>query len=177
MGYTCRMNWLDWLLLAVLAFAAVRGFLRGFVVEIASLVALVLGIWVASRYNSAVARWIGMDTAHEVVSFLVTFVGVLVVVHLLAKVITKAMDMAQLGLPNKVAGLFFGMVRSAFVLSVALNILTARTELLGLSPDTLQRSRLYAPLRAFAPLLVPALGNSDWLAKAVGALKDHTPGN
>ena len=113
------MNWLDWTLLALLAAAAVRGFFRGFVVEIASLVALVLGIWVASRYNARVAAWVGMDAQHEVISFIVTFIGVLIVVHLLAKVITKAMDLAMLGLPNKVAGTFFGALRAAFVLSVA----------------------------------------------------------
>ncbi|MBK9058425.1 MAG: CvpA family protein [Flavobacteriales bacterium] len=88
------MNWLDWTLLALLAAAAIRGFFRGFIVEIASLVAVVLGIWVASRYNAHVASWVGMDAQHEVISFIVTFIGVLILVHLLAKVLTKAMDLA-----------------------------------------------------------------------------------
>ncbi|HMN06122.1 MAG TPA: CvpA family protein [Flavobacteriales bacterium] len=166
------MNWLDWLLLALLVAAAVRGFFRGFVVEIASLFALVVGIWAASRYNARVAGWIGMDAQHEVVSFLVTFVGVLMAVHLLARVITKVMDLAQLGLPNKVAGGLFGLLRAAFVLSVALNILLARAEVTGLvSRDTLEASVLYRPLRAVAPAMVPALGNAQWLQDAVKALQ------
>ena len=166
------MNWLDWTLLALLAAAAVRGFFRGFVVEIASLVAVILGIWVASRYNARVAAWVGMDAQHEVISFIVTFIGVLIVVHLMAKVITRAMDLAMLGLPNKVAGTFFGALRAAFVLSVALNILMARAEISGLVPqETLDGSTLYRPLRAFAPFIVPALGDTRWVQDAIDALK------
>ncbi|MCO6481597.1 MAG: CvpA family protein [Flavobacteriales bacterium] len=166
------MNWLDWVMMALLAAAAVRGFFRGFVVEIASLVALVAGIWAASRYNARVAGWIGLDPQHEVISFLVTFIGVLVAVHLLAKLITKAMDLAMLGLPNKVAGCFFGLLRAAFVLSVVLNILLARAEVSGLVPrDTLDASVLYKPLRALAPAIVPALGDTQWLREALDAVK------
>jgi len=169
------MNWLDWTLIALLGFAAVRGFFRGFVVEIASLVAVVLGIWVATRYNARVAAWVGMDAEHEVISFIVTFIGVLVLVHLLAKVVTKAMDMAMLGMPNKVAGTLFGVIRSAFVLSVVLNILMARAEVSGIVPqETLEGSRLYRPLRAFAPFIVPALGDTRWVQDAIDTLKDRT---
>lgn len=169
------MNWLDWTLLVLLAAAAVRGFFRGFVVELASLVALVLGIWAASRYNARVAAWLGLglDPRQEVVSFLVTFMGVLVLVHLLARVVTKAMDLAQLGLPNKVAGLFFGALRAAFVLSVVLNILLARAEVSGfVTQDTLKGSVVYAPLRAFAPMIVPALGDTRWVRDVVEAAKE-----
>lgn len=169
------MNWLDWTLLVLLAAAAIRGFFRGFVVEIASLVAVILGIWVASRYNTHVATWVGMDAQHEVISFVVTFIGVLILVHLLAKVLTKVMDMAMLGLPNKVAGTLFGALRAAFVLSVVLNILMARVEVSGLvSQQTLDDSELYRPLRGFAPFIVPALGDSRWVQDAIDAMKNRS---
>lgn len=169
------MNWLDWTLLAVLAAAAVRGFFRGFIVEIASLVAVIFGIWAASRYNAHVGAWVGMDAEHEVISFIVTFIGVLILVHLLAKVITKAMDLAMLGLPNKVAGTFFGALRAAFVLSVVLNILMARAEVSGLvSRQTLDGSELHGPLRGFAPFIVPALGDSRWVQDAIDGLRKRT---
>lgn len=166
------MNGLDWVLAALLAAAVVRGFFRGFVVEMASLAAVILGIWVASRYNTRVAAWAGMDAQHEVISFLITFIGVLILVHLMAKVITKAMDLAMLGLPNKVAGTFFGALRAAFVLSVVLNVLMARAEVSGILPRaTLEGSLLYRPLRGFAPFIVPALGDTRWVQDAIDAVK------
>lgn len=167
------MNWLDWALLAVLAFAAVRGFFRGFVVELASLLGIIIGIWAASHYNGRVAAWAGLDPGNEAVSFIITFVAVLVLVHLLAKVITKAMDLAMLGLPNKVAGSVFGALRSAFILSVLLNLMLARpgTKAL-LSSEATEGSILYGPVRAFAPFLVPALGESRWLHDALETVKE-----
>jgi membrane protein required for colicin V production len=166
------MNALDWVLLALLGFAAVRGFFHGFVVEIASLVAVILGIWTAARYNARVAAWIGLDAHHEVISFIITFIGVLILVHLLAKAVTKAMDMAMLGLPNKVAGTLFGALRAAFILSVALNILMARAEVSGIvTQQTLDASKLYRPLRALAPFIIPALGDSRWVQEAIDVLR------
>ncbi|MBP8822147.1 MAG: CvpA family protein [Flavobacteriales bacterium] len=166
------MNWLDWLLVAVLVAAAVQGFFRGFVVEVASLLALVLGIWVAVRYNASVAEWIGLDPRKEVISFLVTFIGVLLVVHLLAKALTKALDLAMLALPNKVAGLLFGALRAAFMLSVVLNMLSAHARTSSLvSGDALIGSTLFTPLRAFAPLIVPALGETKWVKNAMDAVQ------
>ncbi len=171
------MNWLDWTLLALLAMAAVRGFFRGFVVELASLAGIIIGIWAASGYNARVAAWVGLDTGSEAVSFLITFIAVLILVHLLAKVITKAMDLAMLGLPNKVAGTVFGVLRSAFILSVVLNLLASRAETTGMVPqETLDGCKLYRPLRSFAPFIVPALGESRWVQEAVDAMRDRTQG-
>jgi membrane protein required for colicin V production len=166
------MNWLDWTLLAILAIAAIRGFFRGFVVELASLAGIVLGIWAASRYNEKVAAWVGLGPDREVISFAITFLAVVVLAHLLAKLITKGLDLAQMGLPNKVAGVFFGVLRSAFILSVLVNILVARAggrEVLG--EKTRTGSALYGPVRAFAPLIVPALGESKWLEHAIDEVK------
>ncbi len=169
------MNGLDWVLIALLGFSAVRGFFRGFVVEIASLIAVILGIWIATRYNARVAAWIGLDTHQEVISFIIMFIGVLIIVHLLAKLVTKAMDMAMLGLPNKVAGTLFGALRAAFILSVALNILMSRVAVSGVvSKQTLEGSKLYQPLRAFAPFIIPALRDSRWVQEAIDAVKKRT---
>jgi membrane protein required for colicin V production len=155
------MNGLDWGILAVLAYGAVRGYMRGLVVEVASLVGVVLGIWLAARYNHPVAAWLGLEQEREAIPFLIVLVGVLALVHLLAKLITGAMDLAMMGLPNKVAGLFFGALRTAFLLSVLLSLATAFGGVGGLvAPATLEGSRLYAPLRAFAPTVVPALPGS-----------------
>lgn len=165
------MNWLDLLLIALLGFAAVRGFMRGFIVELCGLVGLVLGIWAGTHFSDRVAEWLGLDGASEVVPFLVTFLGVLVLVQLLARAITKAMDLAELSLPNKVAGVIFGVVRKAFVLSVVLKILLAR-EQAGWPPHEAVResSSLYGPIQGFAPLVVPALKRTKWIKRALDEL-------
>jgi membrane protein required for colicin V production len=156
------MNWLDWLVLLVLALAAFKGFQRGFIVELASLVALVLGIWAAVHVSDRVAA----------LAFLVTFIAVLLAVHLLARGLTALVDLAQMGLPNKLVGIFFSVLRSAFSLSVAFNLLVGYSE--GTMPpaNVREASRFYAPIRAFAPMLVPALGDTKWVRYAVEELKE-----
>lgn len=161
------MNWLDWTIIALAAYAAVKGFSRGFVVEVASLVALVVGAWVAMHFSDRVVEAIGLGTKNGAIAFLLTFILVVVAVHFLARFLTTLMDIAQLSFPNKAAGVLFGALRSAFTLSIALNLLA------GYSDDTLpprearEASVLYEPVRAFAPLIVPALSGAKWVKRAV----------
>ncbi len=170
------MNWLDLLILALLALAAFKGFQRGFIVELLSLVALVAGIWVASRFSEKVTTALGIAIDHAALAFVITFLVVLLAVHVLARFLTTLIDLAQLGLPNKLAGVVFGMVRSAFSLSVVLNLLVGYTE--GSMPpvDAREASALYAPVRGFAPLLVPALGETKWVQWAVEEVRNGLQG-
>ncbi len=166
------MNWLDWTLLALVTFAAIKGFSRGFIVEVCSLVALVLGIWAGIHFSDRVAEAIGLETKSSAIAFLVTFLIVLVGVHLLARFLTTLVDIAQLSLPNKVAGVLFGALRQAFTLSIALNLLA------GYSGDTLPPteartgSTLYYPVKAFSPLFIPALGQTKWLKHALDEVQE-----
>jgi membrane protein required for colicin V production len=165
------MNWLDWVLLILVAIAAVRGFMRGFILELCGLIGLVLGIWGAIHLNDRVAAWLGLDVANEVLSFLVTLGLIVALVHLLGLLLTKVLEAAQLELPNRLGGLLFGAVRKAFLLSVVLNVLLAwRAAPWGPSAGILEESILFRPLRAFAPAVLPDLAGSKWLAGALEEL-------
>ena len=167
------VNWLDWLLIAILVLAAFQGFRRGFIVEAASLVALLAGIWAGVHLSDRVGAAIGLGADKTAIAFLVTFIAVLIGIHLLARAITKAIDLAQLGFPNKLAGVAFGVVRSAFTLSIMLNLLVGWSD--GRMPPLNVRagSSLYEPVRAVAPLVIPALGETKWVMDAVERLRQE----
>ena len=167
------MNWLDWAIIIVLAAASLRGFTRGFIVELASLVALVAGIWAATHFSSNVATAIGLDPAKEILAFVVTFLLVLIGAHLLARFLTTLLDAAELGLPNKLAGIVFGALRSAFTLSIALNLLLGFSK--GDMPPKRVRdgSQFCEPLRAFAPMIIPALGETKWVQDVMEKMKEQ----
>ena len=170
------MNWLDWAILIVLAAASLRGFARGFIVELASLVALIAGIWVATHFSSSVATAIGLDPAKEILAFVVTFLLVLIGVHLLARFLTTLLDAAELGLPNKLAGIVFGVLRSAFTLSIALNLLLGYSRG-DMPPKHVQEgSQFFEPLLAFAPLIIPALGETKWVQDVLEEVKERAGG-
>ncbi len=85
--------------------------------------------------------------------------------------LTAVVDIAQLSLPNKVAGLFFSALRSVFILSVILNMLMGYSG--GAIPPAEARagSMLMAPVQAVAPMLVPALEGTKWVRRAVEEVK------
>lgn len=161
------MCWLDWILLIAIGGAAIRGFFRGFVVEVCALLAWVLGIWAAIRLSDRVGAWVGLDPDRQVLAFGLTFLIVVVAVHFIAKAITQAIDLAELSLPNKVMGTVFGALRSAFVLSVVLNVLHASPQAEEKLDAISEGSALYGPVRAFAPLVVPALKKTKWVQRAI----------
>jgi membrane protein required for colicin V production len=167
------MNWLDILLLVLLGLAAYKGFRRGFIIEVAALAALVLGIWAGVHVSDRVAVAIGLPAERTALAFLVTFLLVLLVVHLLARFLTSLINITQLGLFNKLAGIAFGALRAAFVLSVLLNVLGAASG--GELPpaDAVERSRMHGPLRGLAPAVVPVLGETKWVVQVVEQLKEQ----
>jgi membrane protein required for colicin V production len=171
------MNWIDYAIIALIGFAAVRGFMRGFIIEVCGLLGLVLGIWGAIHFNGLVAGWLGLGTDKEAIAFLITVLIILVLVYLLGRALTKVVDIVQLSLPNKVAGTFFGALRKAFVLSVVLNVLYAKHQSAWApSLEAQQKSVLFEPLRAFAPAIIPALGESKWGKKAIDQVKEELEG-
>jgi membrane protein required for colicin V production len=168
-----EVNWLDVLLLVLTAAAAVKAFLRGFLVEACALLGLVAGVWVAVHFSGEVGEAMGLGTEGEAIAFVITLVVVVVLVHLLGRVLTRAIDAARLGLPNKLAGGLFGALRSAFVLSVLLNLLAGWSHGAMPSPEVRGASALYGPVRAFAPFVLPSLGGTDWLLDAVRRLEEQ----
>ena len=165
------MNWLDLLFAVLLGVAAFRGFTRGFIIEACSLLALLLGIWAGVHFSGRVGEAMGMDPERAAIPFLVTFVIVLVGVHFLSRALTKVIDLAQLGFANKLAGIGFGMVRSAFIISIALNLLAGWSGNGVPSASARQDSALHEPLRAFAPFVIPVLGETKWVMDATDRAK------
>ena len=169
------VNWLDIVLLVLLSFAAFKGFCNGFIRELASLVVWVAGIWAAIHLSDQVAGWIGLDPGQALTAFLITLFMVIVGVHLLGRALTMAIDAAQLSMPNKLAGVGFGALRQAFMLSVLLNLAMATTShgLTDQVKKAAEGSVLFMPLHAFAPLLIPALGETKWVRKAVDRVQQE----
>ncbi len=169
------MNWLDAVLLLVFGVAAVRGFFRGFIVEVCSLFGLVLGIWAGVHLNARAAAWMGLDAHQEVLSFVVVFLAALAFMHLIGRTLTKVIDLAQLGLPNKIAGVLFGLLRSAFVFSVVLNLWSA-WDFGGLGTrveEAASGSVAHGPVKAFAPMVLPVLGETKWVERAIDRITEE----
>ena len=162
------MNYLDIIFLVPLLFALYRGFKKGMIHMVASLAALVLGIFGAIKLRPMFASLLDsiFDISPDymnVIAFSVAFVSIVLVVHLVAFVVEKLIKAVALNLVNRLLGMGIGLLVTAFVLSMILwpvNQINAEKQIIR--PERIEGSILYKPLSAFAPAVFPYLKKQDW---------------
>ncbi|MCF8224624.1 MAG: CvpA family protein [Bacteroidales bacterium] len=162
------MNILDIILVIPLLWALYRGFRKGLVYMIASLAALVLGILGAMRFHQITGefldRWFDINPDYQnLLAFAVTFVGIVLIVHMAAYLADKLVKAVALSIVNRAAGMVFGLLVTAFVISIILMPLDAANEKSGfIDEKTIDGSLLYEPLTKFAPAVFPYLKKEEF---------------
>ena len=157
------MNYIDVALAILLLIGLVRGFIKGFIFEIAVIGALFLGTYAAFKLSWLLQPWVlkignfNPFTVNMICS-IVMFTLICVGLFFLAKLFTGLVNIAALGIFNKILGAIFGLLKYAFITSVILyffNLLDVRHHYL--SSDTKAESRLYYPVLKMAPALLPLM--------------------
>ena len=162
------MNAIDLILIIPLAWAAYKGFKKGFIIEIFSLLALFAGVYGGIHFSDGVANWIDQTVQIKekylpVVSFAVTFIGVVVLVFYLGKLIEKAINMAAMKPLNKLAGALFSVLKYGLIMSVILGFLLPINKNLDLiKQSTINNSVLAKPIKELATTVIPAVKESDF---------------
>lgn len=153
------MNTIDIIIAILLIIGFVRGVFKGLFVEIASLLSLVLGIYVATHFSYFVGNYLSKSVTWDeryikLASFAITFLIVVLGISLLGKLFTKVADAAALGLLNKILGGAFGALKYALIASVILLLLEKVNTVLPIIPaEQKEKSILYQPLKKIAPFL------------------------
>ena len=153
------MNSLDMFLLIPIAAGFIFGLFKGLVKELASLLAIVLGIYGAKlfapyAYNILINTFgISVHMAKPL-SYFVLFVLIAIGMLLLARMLDKFFDSISLGGLNKLLGGVFGGLKFALIVSVLLNVFDAIDSRFSiLKAETKQNSIAYEPVLKLAPVL------------------------
>lgn len=145
---------LDVILVLLILFAVFRGWNKGLVSVILSIVFLVLAMFGAGILGGYVgeALKISPDYLSKVAGFVIAFVVLLIVGRMIRDKIKPRSGV--LGGIDKLAGAALGLVRGLLVLSIALVLF----RVVHLPPETMrQSSRLYPHVVSIAPSLVKLL--------------------
>jgi len=159
------MNYIDVIILAILVLSAIMGFWKGFIRQLFGIIALFLGLYCAFHFSGFVASFISKwmdtnETAVNIISFAIIFIGVVVAVVFAGTIAEKLMKVITLGLFNRLIGLLFSVVKSLFILSVFIWLLQALDNLwLFIPQNDCQKSMLFAPIAQLAPAVFPYLKN------------------
>lgn len=161
------MNVLDIILGALLLFGLVRGFMKGLFVEVASLVALIAGVYGSIHFSSYAAEFLQSRTEWNektinLAAFAITFVVIIIAISLAGKALTKLADFAALGILNKILGGVFGALKIGLILSVLLIVFSKMNSVIPfVGDDDIEESALYKPVKALAPMVFPNIIKTD----------------
>lgn len=147
------MNFLDIILGLLLAYGLYKGLKNGLFVELASLIALIAGIYGAIHFSYIAGDYLSKNMEWDeqymnIASFVITFVAIVILVHLSAKLLTKIADFAMLGLLNKIAGGIFGTVKVAVIIGAFLIFFEGMNNTFSfVNDETKSESKLYKPIK------------------------------
>jgi len=153
------INFLDIIIIIPLLLFAWQGYKKGFIIEVATLAALLLGLFFAFYFSDYAANLLNehfnIDEKYiAVLSFIVTFIVVVIVIIAIGKILQKLIDIILLGFLNKAAGAIFGIIKGALIISILLliiNYFDANQKLI--KEEYKEGSVFYQPVASFAPQL------------------------
>src|SRR5690606_18851545 len=155
------MSILDLGLLVLIIIGLVRGLINGLFVELASIIALIAGIYGAFNFSNYAASFFKdrvdwEENTINIAALITTFVIIVFVIGLAGKALTKIADFAMLGLFNKLLGAAFGGFKSALILSVFLVVLDKmNADILFVKEEDKKQSVLYNPIKLLVPSMLP----------------------
>ncbi len=159
------MNFIDLFIVAILVWFGYKGFRKGLVFELVSIIALALGVYGGLKFSDSTAEYLTkyVDSEYlKVASFTVTFLIILLLVFVAGKVIEKIINLVALKLVNKLLGAFFGVLKMALILGVLITIVESYDSKIGFLPkDVKKESMLYNPLLNSANQILPEIEKNN----------------
>ncbi len=155
------MNWLDAVLIVPLIFGAWRGFKNGLLFEIVMVVILAAAAIGGYHLVDVIVKFVGSHFHYHSkwLPFFV-FVGFLValsiVLFLLRKSLNSLVSLIGMGLLNSLAGMIFGFIKLALIMSLILYFLTPfDTDNKVIPKNIKEHSLLYKPMTETVKLMIP----------------------
>jgi membrane protein required for colicin V production len=175
------MNFIDILLIVPLGYAAWRGFKKGFIIEVFTLLALLVGIYAGIHFSDWTANLIKGNVDMEdsylpVIAFTLTFLAVGAMVYFAGKMLEQMVRVVNLSPLNKILGVVFGLIKMVYTLSVVLILVETYDERGDFLPeDQKEDSFLYAPIKVVAAATIPAIEESSiWLKNNFSVLDEES---
>ena len=157
------MGFLDIILCALLVFAFYKGVINGLFVELASLISLLLGIYFAIKFSFIMkeilmgfVKW--NPNTIQIVAFALTFIVVVIGIHLLGKFLTGIANFAFLGWLNKLGGGFFRVLKTVLIVSIVFSVFEKINYNNFLAKkETLDNSIFFNPIQKIAGYIFPSI--------------------
>ena len=153
------MTFIDIFLLVPLLWFGFKGWKNGAVMEFIQLAAIVLGIFVASKFSHFIGNFFNFQSEYAgIIYFALTFLAVVGMLFLAGYIITKFLKMIMLGWLNRSLGVIFALAKTVLILSVLIFYFNKiDQEETIFSSEKRNESLLFRPTEKVAPMVMPTL--------------------
>lgn len=149
----------DIIVLILLGISAVMGIFKGLITMLTSLIAILLGAWLTMKFSYITGGFLQQhfnfnEQYVTVASFVITFLAVVVGVHLLGRTVSSLVKAIALGWADKILGVVFSVLRSAFIISAIVSALSSFGPSSSLfSAEMREESVMYNKIAPIAPFV------------------------
>jgi len=149
-----NLNWVDLIIIAVLACGFIQGFVKGVVRQAFSLGGLIVGLLLGSVFYKPVALFMQnhvnmSDTAAKITAFCLILLLVPLLLNLVGDLLAKLIKAVKLGFADRFLGGAFGLLKFLLILGLVIKVLDFAhiTDFILQDNSDKTQSRFYEPVR------------------------------
>lgn len=162
------MTWFDIIILLVLLGAFIRGMQKGLTMQLAGLVAIIVGAIFAGKAANVILPYLLKTISVPanvavVLSYVLAFIIIVFGIKFIGKMLHSLFEALHISFLNKIMGALFGILSASIVLSILLNLavmLDPEEELLTSNIKT--ETFFYSRIQMVVPTIVPYLKKEVW---------------
>ena len=151
---------IDFLFLLLVIWAIIKGYQKGLIIALFSIVSLMVGLAAAIKLSTIAASFL-KDSVNisskwlPVVSFVVVFLLVLLLVRFVATALEKMVELALLGWLNRLGGIILFVILYTVIFSI---VLFYSDKINLLSDETLAGSKTFPYIQPWGPWAINGIG-------------------
>ncbi|MFC4233066.1 CvpA family protein [Parasediminibacterium paludis] len=151
---------IDILFIILMLSAVYKGYSRGFIVSVVSLIAIIVGLAAAVKLSAVIAIWLGKTVNIgsqwlPFLSFIVVMVAVILALRLVANILQKSVELLFMGWANKIGGILFYAIIYTLIYSV---VLFYANKLGIIQESTINASKCYAVVQPIGIKVIEGIG-------------------
>ena len=162
-AFYIQMEVIDIIILVLIGVGVIQGLMKGSIKQLASIVGFVAGLLLARGLFATVAEQLAPAlrtsiTVAQILSFILIWVAVPIGCSLVASVLTKALDVINLGWLNRLAGALLGALKLMLLVGIGIYVLEYIDPKSEMVSETRKRSSLlYSPMKELVDQCLPVV--------------------
>jgi membrane protein required for colicin V production len=153
------MTLIDIIILVPILWFGFKGWKNGAVREFMQLAAIVLGIFVASKFSHFLGNYFNFESEYTgIIYFAITFIAVVCMLFFAGYLVEKFIKMIMLTWLNRLLGVVFALAKTILLLSVLTFYFNKIDQDETIFPkEKRDESLLFRPMESVAPMVMPTL--------------------